>query len=441
MQVKVDVEGELIATAGRDIAPVRQPISVAGRFDFVEAPGAGESGPAAIRAFNEAEARLVVDGHSHESILGEDARLVHVARQGTAAVSYLPEGFLSREEHDLLDIPFDPLLLDELRATKAVAGGEAWDVPADITAGLLAIDTVERGTIEAKLDHVADLLARVTLSGTIDGAIDGVPTHLVIQGSCTIQASPDISSDEETLRYRLDGRVSNVSVTVRERRQPGHVAPGFDVEARVAVTRGPCSEAEATTAAIKNDLQQEGVAAGRRRGEGRPGVLLHRDPGGRFELVHDARWRTVQQEPGMVVMRYVDHGALVAQCTVTALPPAPASSVPTVEEVQRDIGRSLEGQFERFEGASQARRDDGVTVVRVVSAGSAGSLPFHWVHAVLADESGRRASVAFMMEATLAKRFADADLVLVEGLRLGSSPGGEESQAREARLPRKTAVP
>jgi hypothetical protein len=108
---------------------------------------------------------------------------------------------------------------------------------------------------------------------------------------------------------------------------------------------------------------------------------------------------------------------------------------PTTQDVQRDIQKSLVGQFGRFDGVSETVRDDGVTVVRVVSVGTAESLPFRWIHYVLADEEGRRTGVTFMLEDSLEKRFADADRALVEGLRLVADA------PREARLPRKTMVP
>ena len=434
-EVRIDVEGELVAPAGRNVAEVRQPIRVNGRFDFVESPATAGDGSEVIRDFTTAAAEFAVDGQSSEVRLGDDASRVHVVRVGTAAMPYLPDAFLSREEHDLLEIPFDPLLVGGLRPATVVAAGATWEVPADVAAGLLAIDTVESGTIAAKVEEISECRGRVAVSGTIDGAIDGVPTHLVIEGTCTIEASPDITSDAESLRYRLDGRFTDAVITVRERRQAGHVAPGFEVTARVSLVGSPCNGAE----------DEDGTAASaapsmRRQGPGRPGALWHRDAGGRFDIVHDARWRTVEQASGTCVMRYIDLGALVAQCSITALPPGPESSRPTIEEVQRDIGRSLAGQFERFEGAAESSRSDGVTIIRVVSLGTAESLPFRWVHYVLADASGRRASVAFMMEAAMAERFRDADQALIDGLRLeaGPSPG---PAAREARRPRKTAMP
>lgn len=441
IRMRLDVEGELVAAAGRGAEPVRQPITVAGRFDFMETPAGDATATTVIREYRDATAEIVVDGGRTEVRLGDDARRLSIARIGTTAVPSLPHGFLTREERDLLDMPFDPLLIDALRPTGVVAIGDTWKVPADIAAGVLAVDTIETGTIEAKLESVNDCAARVQLNGVIEGAVDGVPTHVDVDGSYTIDAAPDISSDAVRLRYQLDGPVSRITATLRERRQASHVAPGFVVEARVAISRtAAAAPADSTTSDEPSRPSEVAVGASRRRpGDGRHDRLWYHDPSGRFDLVHDARWRAVEQASGAVVFRLVDRGALVAQCSVTALPPAAAADPPTVEQVKRDISRSLEGQFEGFGESSASVRDDGTVVVRVASVGTASALPFRWVHVVLADEAGQRASVAFMMEASMAERFGTADHDLVAGLRLTGGGGGDAT--REARLPRKTATP
>lgn len=440
VQVQLDVKGDLVVAAGREVEPVRQPISVAGRFDFVEAPAAGATEATVARTYREAAAAIVVDGERTEVSLADDAREVLVARVGTAAVPFLPHGFLTREERDLLDIPFDPLLIDALRptGTGVVVVGDRWDVAADIVAGLVAVDTIETGSLEATLESISDCMARVTLAGVVDGAVDGVPTHVVIEGTATIEAAPDISSDATSLRYRLDGHVSQLTATLRERRQASHVAPGFAVEARVTISRAAALSLADSTSVAEVEPDPATAPESRRSGPGRPDRLWYHDPSGRFDLVHDARWRAVEQGPGMLVLRLVDRGALLAQCSITALPSVAAADRPTIEELRRDISRSLEGQFERFEEAAAETREDGLAVIRVVSVGAAGELPFHWVHAVLADEAGQRASVAFMMESSLVERFGKADLDLLAGFRL---TGGRAGGPREARLPRKTATP
>jgi hypothetical protein len=434
VRIELDVRGELFAPTGRDTDPVRQPITVEARFDFLEQPAiAGEA--TASRLYSEAKSLVSVNEQSHEMTLPADARRVEVALRGTTPAPYLADGFLSREESDLLDTPFDSLLLDRLLPTEPVAAGAKWTVPADATAGMLAIDTIESGSLDAELTAVEDDLATVRLTGIIDGAVDGVPTHLAIEGECSVATT---AVDGDTAAWRLTAaRVA--AVTIRERRQASHVAPGFDVEARVAVARRPVAagavqEPVAATAAAPSD---------RRRGAGRPGLVWHQNRDGGYDLVCDDRWRVVEDGPTGLVLRLVDRGALVGQCSLTVLPRSDALAPPTIAEVQRDIERSLTGQFGRFASASEATRSDGVRIVRVVSEGTAENLPFRWIHHVLTDASGRRAAATFMLEASAAKRFAAADREFVDGLAFPAipTPTPGAPAEREARAPRETVTP
>lgn len=431
VRAKLYVSGEIFAPAGGDAEPIRQPIAVAAEFEFLEtAPPEGQKGAkaAVIRRYDKAAAEVTVDGQAARAELPADARTLAVARLGTTPVPFLREAFLTRDEAELLETPFDSVLLDELLPKSPVALGDAWQISGDVTAGLLAIDTVETGSIEAKLVEAADGRAKVSLAGIIDGAIDGVPTHVVVEGSFTAPVR------EEEDRHVIDGRVAGVEVVLRERRQASHVAPGFEVEARLDLDRTTVTGEEAEIP------REESVATTRRRGEGKPGIVWHRDGDGRYDLVYDARWRTVEDGANGLVLRLVDHGALVAQCSITALPRAAADVTPSVDEVKRDVEKSLSGQFARFGEATEDEQKDAetggrLTLVRVASSGTAEGLPFHWIHYVVSDGEGRRAGVTFMFESSLLKRFGDADRALVQGLRL------EPAGLREARLPEKTALP
>jgi len=438
VRVDLDVRGELFAPTGRDAAPVRQPIAVEARFDFTEwrEPGRATTG----RVYAEAKAVLRVDGLPQEIALGADARRVEVALQGTTPTPYLAEAFLTRDEADLLDTPFDSLLLDRLLPADHVAIDEAWTIPADAAAGMLAIDTIEAGSLEAKLIAVDDGAAQVRLTGIVDGAVDGVPTHLTVEGDCTFAAEPAARGDATAAWRLLAPRV--VAVTIRERRQAGHVAPGLDVEARVSVARRPLA---ATADGDPPAAEPGGVDPVRRRGTGRPGLVWHDGRARGYDLVADARWRVVEDGPAGLVMRYVDRGALVGQCSITVLPRSDALAPATIAEVQRDLERSLAGQFGRFAHASEATRSDGVRIVRVAAEGTAENRPFRWIHHVLTDARGRRAAVTFMLESAAEKRFGTADRELVDGLGFPAEPeadGPRESPAdRAARVPRETVTP
>jgi hypothetical protein len=447
VRVAVDVKGELFSPAGPDAAPVREPVNMEARFDFEERSGAGGG---SARLYHEAAATMQRDGHASRCVLAADARRVVVARQGTTPVPHLADAVLSNAESALLETPFDSLLLDDLLPDAAVAVGDGWAVPADLAAGLLAIDTVEAGGINARLEQVADGRARIVLSGIVDGAADGVPTHVTVEGSfaaaaiaagtapaAEAAAAPDAEPDADTDavsaaasgsqppdRHRLQGPVGDVTVVLLERRQASHVAPGFEVEARISVARTAVDAGDAGEAA---EIGGEDTApvAGRPRGAGGPGRVWHRDAAGRFDLVHDGRWRIVEDGASGLVMRLVDRGALVGQCSITVLQ-GTAGVRPTAAEVRADIERALAGQISRVEGIEETAREDGLGIVRLTAAGHAGKLPFRWSHYVVSAPDGSLAHVTFMCEEPMRQRFGDADRDLVAGLRLpgpGRGPG------------------
>ncbi len=463
VRVKLDVRGELLAPVGPDAPPLREPVEMAARFDFEEtspAPPSGEPTPHPVavvrRSYRDATATMRVGDTSTTATLAADARRLLVARQGTTPMPYLADGFLSAEESDLLETPFDSLLLDDLLPGEPVSIGQAWGIPADITAGLLAIDTVESGNIEARVREVSDGRAQVTFAGIIDGAVDGVPTHLIVEGNFAVAATDavadDASTDLESSLYRLHGQVLQVSADIRERRQASHVAPGFEVEAQLVVARTPLEsvaesadeqgeDAVVDHAAERPSPSSARVQPSRRRGAGGPGRVWYRDAKERFDLVHDARWRRVEDGANGMVMRLVDRGALVGQCSITALPQAAAAALPTGEDVTRDVERSLAGQVVRSDAAEESDRADGLRVVRLGSSGTAGRLPFRWIHYVLAAQDGSRVSVTFMCEESMLRRFGDADRPLIAELRFVTATPSQENMPSQENIPSQKNTP
>ena len=445
VRLSVDVQGEIFAPAGRDAPPLRRPIRMEARFDFVETPIAGDGPPTVERWYRDATADLHVDGLARRSALAADARTLRVALRGMTPSPYLPQAFLTREELDLLETPFDPLLVDSLRPSAAVARSDSWDVAADAVAGLLGIDTVESGGIRATLTEIDGDRGTVMLSGIVDGAADGVPTHVTIDGSCTVPID-----DEGAGRVSIRCRTGTLSLVMRERREASHVAPGFDVEARLSIARTPNVPAGAGQPPAMAEDGDSPPTVPRRHGEGRPGLVWHHDAAGRYDLVHDERWRVIEDGQDGLVMRLVDRGALVAQCSIMALPRVASRTPPTIAEVERDLERSLAGQFGRIEHSSEAARSDGVRIVRVVAAGRVDGRPFRWIHHVLVDEAGHRLAASCMLEETMERRFGSADRELVDGVSFPDVPGssgvetagaGAAPGDREARVPRESRTP
>jgi hypothetical protein len=274
-----------------------------------------------------------------------------------------------------------------------------------------------------------------------------VPTHLTVEGSFAVAATDavasDASTDLESSLYPLHGRVMRASADIRERRQASHVAPGFEVEAQLVVARTPLesvaesADEQGTDAVVDHAAERPSpssarVQPSRRRGAGGPGRVWYRDTKERFDLVHDARWRRVENGANGMVMRLVDRGALVGQCSITTLPQAAAAALPTGEDVTRDVDRSLAGQVVRSDAAEESDRADGLRVVRLGSSGKAGRLPFRWIHYVLAAQDGSRVSVTFMCEESMLQRLGDADRLLIAELRfVASTPSLKKSPSPE----------
>lgn len=422
---EVTVEGDLLVPASAGAEPMRKPIGLRARFVFTEQAAAAGGQRGTPRTYAVAAAAMEADGVSSRRLLGRDGRELLVAVRGTTASPYLADGFLSREEAELLDTPFDPLLIDGLRPEGPVAEGQSWRLDGDLAAGLLAIDTLASGGLEASLAKVEDDRATIRLAGTVTGAVDGAPTRLQIEGTAMVAAA----RDEAPSRWRLEGRVTELEATIKERREAGWVAPGLDVEARV-VTRRAVLTTAANEARQADDLGP--ALADRPRGPGRPDAVWHRHAGGRYALVMDGRWRVIEDGPEGLVMRFVDKGALIAQCSIVPLPPTAADSPPTEDTVRADVRRSLADQFGHLAESDVSTREDGTRVVRVVVDGAAEGRPFRWIHHVLTDPAGHQAAVTFMMEPVLAERFAAADRELVAGLIVLREPPRRSAAADDA---------
>jgi len=231
--------------------------------------------------------------------------------------------------------------------------------------------------------------------------------------------------------------VTQLDATISERREAGWVSPGLEVEATISLQRLPVgTEPPAEMVATMRKAPQLGPPTqGRPEGEGRPGLVWHRHGGGRYTLVLDRRWRVVEDGSEGLVMRLVDRGALLAQCSLLPLPRAAADASPAEDEVRDDVRRSLGDQFGTIVESEATTRDDGSQLVRVVADGSAAGRPFRWIHHVVTGPEGYRAAVTFMLEPALADRFLAADRELVAGLMVLPDPparsaavGGEGPQ-------------
>ncbi len=387
------------------------------------APGAFAQGigPTTVRQYRQAEARLKIAGTTVRTALPADARKVLVTAANGRLHPWLADGFVTRAERDLLVVPFDPAWQDALRPPPAAEAKTSWTLATADLAGLLCIDTVTAGSVVATVEQVEDACLVISLEGGITGGVDGVPTSIDLTASYRWDAGAADQSGLMTLTAR-----------VHEQRQAGHVTPGLTVEAAIETTRrwGTTATAESEEARVEQTTAHRGP----RRGPGRPGSLWLTDPCGRFDLVYDARWRSIQQQADQTVLRLIDRGRLLGQVSIIPLPPAAES--PSLAAFQRDIERSLEGQFNHLVAAAESERSNGTRILRVASDGEADGLPFRWIHYHLTGVHGTPVTLSFMVESGQLERFGEADRLLVDGFAVSraaeltaASPAEQEIDA------------
>jgi len=125
----------------------KQPISVAAKLSFDEkrlsiAAAASTGTPLAIRYYDEAEAVIKVNETGRTPKLADEKRTIIVEQGQQRPMAYCPDGPLSREQLDLVDVVGDSICIDRLLPKQPVTEGESWANDATAMGPLLTFDTV-----------------------------------------------------------------------------------------------------------------------------------------------------------------------------------------------------------------------------------------------------------------------------------------------------------
>jgi hypothetical protein len=351
----------------------------------------------AARYYDQAEATLKVDDGGEEPQLPDDRRLIVVERSDERTTMSSPAGPLTREQLDLIDVVGDPLLMNKLLPTKSVGENDSWKQDADVMAALLALDSVAFCEVESVLEQFNKEFAKVRLAGTVEGTIDGAATELEVRAVYLFD--------------RLQGRISRVNWAVKEKRAIGGATPGLEGIAKLRVKFEPIQESAHLTDEVVSLLPPADQPPA--------DDLVFDAPQQGFRLRHDARWFVTGEERETITLGRVDRTGLVAQCSITLLPPKSADRQTMLEEFQQDITRSLGDSFGQLISSRQWTTSQGLLSMEVILQGKVQDIPVEWHYYLLAaPDGGHRVTVAVTVEGDLVKRLGDADRKLVESLEL-----------------------
>ena len=127
---------------------------------------------------------------------------------------------------------------------------------------------------------------------------------------------------------------------IKESRAISQAEPGFDITARVRVLR---AETEDEISITNESLRK--LATNEQPGR----WLVQLESGaGRYSMLADRRWKVYIDNGEEAILRMIENNSIIAQCNITRLPDLEKGKQLTLEALQSEIQRSLQGRFGEF---------------------------------------------------------------------------------------------
>lgn len=390
------VKGKVV---NQESAPVRQvpfEVNVTQLFDeriVNQSADAAQS----LRFYRDFEGQLKIAKTANKPEIAQERRWISARIDAEGRAFFCPLEPLKREELDLVDVPGNPLALNRLAPSKPVKVGDAWTHENSVLETLLGIDQVlEQKELQSKLAEVKNGVAVVSLTGAIVGAVQSARTQIHLQAKYNV----DLKSHQVTW----------FALGMTEKRDLSAAQPGFESSTRIRLATMPIEPIAELDDANKDRMKLDDPLAGK--------LLTFESAKGGFKFIHDSRWFSMIDREDGSVLRLVDRGDLVAQCTITDLPKLSPGQRTSLAAFQAEIQGKLGKSFQGFVESRETPKENGVTMQRVAATALADDVAVHWIYYLAIRDDGRRVAMMFTYDANMAERFAAADLTLAGSLQL-----------------------
>jgi hypothetical protein len=407
VKVVVEVKGWLFtepehATAADKRIPIKAIANLAYHETILGKLGERRS----IRQYQDAHSEIAVANRPRTVKLRDARKIVQFELNSTPTTVFSTQGPLSRDELDVLTVPFNSALVDLLLPEVEVKPGSTWQHEGPVMAKLMNLDAVTSCDATSRLVAIDGTLVRMEMIGKIGGSVDGVVSDVELAAKYTYD-------------QKLD-RITWVAVSIKEQRSVGATTPGFEVEARVRTVIGELPLTDLSNLQV-DDAQQPGHR-----------VLEYQFSGSNYVLTHDRRWYVVSEFPNRSILRMVELGDTLAQCNLRVLPIDAKIHTLTLDQFQADVGKALNNASAHIISAEESVNPAGLRILRVQLAGEVNGAPVQWIYYLASDETGRGLTYVFTMAESAVDRFGATDIELTDSLRFIDAP---ESSAKTASLP------
>lgn len=394
---ETQVAGVLKVT--RDGKPVAVKIAARNEHAFTERVLSADKAVIrkAARFYQSAAANAVVDGDRAQRALPSDRRLIVAQRAGDALFCYSPQGPLTRPDLEVVAEHFETLHLTGVLPGKEVALGDSWKLDSLTAQSLCLFDGLISHDLTAKLKEIASGTAVIVIAGTAKGIEKGAMANLTV--SATVRF--------DVARKRIVG----VEWNQKDVRDQGPVSPAAEVETTTVLKREPLDQPPAELA--------DAIVAAIPTADDPPMTmkhLLHRDPKGRYRLLHSRDWHAVGQTDNHLILRYLDRGDFVAQATITHWQNAGAGKRISPDEFEKLTYSGANWKLEQVTDRAEVPTDPDRWAFRVSTRGILDGSQVVQTFYVVANSSGDQVILTFTMRPTTASRIGTRDLELVNAI-------------------------
>lgn len=375
------------------------PLEVSARLRYTQrSTGNGQ----AVRFYEGAAAKIRLDEGRTNPQLDKSNRLV-IARLKNKPMMRVEmasiQETLSQKEFELIQTSADPLSLPVLFQKKKASVGDKWKPNLDALAKFLNVDRILTTDVRMHLKSVEDGIARVYVSGGVKAQQYDVTKDIKLGGFALVELKSD--------------RVKSIKLSTEEVCPPGQIVPGFEGRTRIdqdfkyGVSAKQLSNLSLAKAMRSAKVQQR---------------LKFVSGNGEYRLTYDPRWKLIAGESESAIMRFIDRGDLLTQCTVVMLPRRAANQPLTLEKYKTEIAKVVgQNPSARLVKTDEVTTDSGLNAMSIVVSGVEEELPVNWIYYHVSDNRGKQVTFVFTLAETAADRVAGAAKQLVNEFKFSGA--------------------
>lgn len=400
----LQVEGQIFPQPGEQSAlPLKVDAGFRYRERFLEGAGRQAQSLRAVRFYDQAGASITAGPQVSNIDLRNQTRLIVAHGTDLGVELFSPQAPLQFAELDLLHSPGDSLVIAALLPDSGVEPGDKWKPEGWVLPLLAGIEAVEKGALSCELLGVEKNEAKIRFQGNITGAVLGAAARVELTGELTF----------DTTRRCWTG----LKLTQTEKRAVGPVSPGLDLKAQLSVKRQTATDEGPLTDTALEKLPLQPNAAAR--------LLMFEAPAWNTRFLYERNWHLLTQNSDLAMLRLLEQGELLAQCTIKKLADAGPGRHVSEEVFQQDIRATLGKNYGQQLRAERIRVRDGLYVFRVVVVGTVAAkndegddspTPMQWIYYLVANADGRQLALVFTSDPKRADRWKDRDLGIVGGV-------------------------